>query len=162
MEVAQGFWQVFGEDYDQTYSPVAKFTSIRTVLAISTQLGLHVRQMDVDATFLNAPIKEDIWVRMFKGTLLATNDDGIYKLQKSLYRLKQARREWNNHIIDFLIKSGFQRMEADSCIYVRPQWDEATQCNKYSIVALYVDDLIIACSNMKILGEIKHILGMEV
>ena len=69
-------------------------------------------------------------------------------------------------------------MEADSCIYIRPQWDEATQCNKYSIVALYVDDLIIACSNihmckelerefkrkyhMKILGEIKHILGMDV
>ena len=45
--VAQGFFQVFGEDYDQTYSPVVKFTSIRTVLAISAQLGLHVRQMDV-------------------------------------------------------------------------------------------------------------------
>jgi len=71
-------------------------------------------------------------------------------------------------------------MKADSCIYIRPQWDEAAQCNKYSIVALYVDDLIIACSNkhmckelererefkrkyhMKILGEIKHILGMDV
>ena len=69
-------------------------------------------------------------------------------------------------------------MEADSCIYIRPQWDEAAQCNKYSIVALYVDDLIIACSNiqmckdlekefkkkyhMKILGEIKHILGKDV
>jgi len=69
--VAQGFFQVFGEDYDQTYSPVAKFTSIRTVLAISAQLGLHVRQMDVDTAFLNAPIKEDIWVRMPKGTPLA-------------------------------------------------------------------------------------------
>ena len=69
-------------------------------------------------------------------------------------------------------------MEADSCIYVRPQWDEAAQCNKYSVVALYVYDLIIACSNikmcadlekefkkqyhMKILGEIMHILGMDV
>ena len=66
----------------------------------------------------------------------------------------------------------------DSCIYIRPQWDEAAQCNKYSIVALYVDDLIIACSNihmckelerefkkkcqMKILEKIKHILGMDV
>ena len=113
--VAQGFFQVFGKDYDRTYSPVAKFTSIRTVLAISAQLGLHVRQMDVDTSFLNAPIKEDIWVRMPKGTPLASTDDGIYKLQKSLYGLKQAPREWNNHINDFLIKSGFQRMmEEDS------------------------------------------------
>jgi Reverse transcriptase (RNA-dependent DNA polymerase) len=78
----------------------------------------------------------------------------------------------------FLIKSGFQRMEADSCIYVRPQRDEASQCNKYSVVALYVNDLIIASSNIqmckdlekgfkkiyhiKILGEIKHILCMDV
>ena len=58
--VAQGVFQIFGEDYDQTYSPVAKFTSIRTVLAISAQLGLDVRQMDVDTAFLYAPIKEDI------------------------------------------------------------------------------------------------------
>jgi Reverse transcriptase (RNA-dependent DNA polymerase) len=76
--VAQGLFQVFGEDYDQTYSPVAKFTPTRTVLAILAQLGLHVRQMDVDTAFLNAPIKEDIWVRMPKGTPLADNDDGIY------------------------------------------------------------------------------------
>ena len=50
--VAQGFFQVFGEDYDQTYSPVAKFTLIRTLLALSAQLGLTVRQMDVDSSFL--------------------------------------------------------------------------------------------------------------
>ena len=75
--VAQGFFQVYCEDYDQTYRPVAKFTSIRTVLAISAQLGLHVRQMDVDTAFLNAPIKEDIWVCMPKGTPLPSNDDGI-------------------------------------------------------------------------------------
>ena len=91
--VAQGFFQVYDKDYDQTYSPVAKLTSIHTVLAISAQLGLYVRQMDVDTAFLNAPIKEDIWVRMPKETPLASNDDGIYKLQKSLYGLKQAPRE---------------------------------------------------------------------
>ena len=62
--VAQGFYQVFGEDYFQTYSPVAKFTSIRTVLALSAQLGLKVRQMDVDTAFLNADISENIWVQV--------------------------------------------------------------------------------------------------
>jgi hypothetical protein len=60
--------------------------------------------MDVDTAFLKAPIKKDIWVRMLKGTPLASNDDGIYKLQKSLYGLKQAPREWNNHINDFISK----------------------------------------------------------
>ena len=93
---------------------------------------------------------------MPKGTPLADSDDGIYKLQKSLYGLKQAPREWNNHINEFLLTSGFQRMEADSCIYIRSQWDEAAQCNKYSIVALYVDDLIIVCSNIHMCKELER------
>ena len=115
---------------------------------------------------------------MPKGKPLADDDHGIYKLQKSLYGLKEAPRERNNHINGFLIESGFKRMEADSCIHIRPEWDETTQCNKHSIVTLYVDDLILVCSNiqvckdlekefkeqyrMKVLGEIKYILGMDV
>ena len=59
--VAQGFFQVQGQDYSDTYSPVCKFTSIRTLLAITAQLGLKVHAMDVDTAFLNAPINEDIW-----------------------------------------------------------------------------------------------------
>ena len=67
--VAQGFYQVFGEDYFQTYSPVAKFTSIRTVLALSAQIGLTVRQMDVDTAFLIADISENIWFKYQKELL---------------------------------------------------------------------------------------------
>ena len=88
--VAQGFFQVYGQDYTNTYSPVAKFTSIRTLLAISAQLGLQVRQMGVDTAFLNAPISEDIWVKVPNGTERPDGDDGIFKLRKSLYGLKQA------------------------------------------------------------------------
>ena len=146
--VAQGFFQVFGEDYNQTYCPVAKFTSIRTVLALSAQLGLKVRQLDVDTAFLNADLKEHIWVQVPKGTL-PDGDDGIYKLQKSLYGLKQAPREWNHMINEFLIKHGFERMEADPCIYKKV--DKVLEGGrvklKHSIVALYVDDLLVACSN---------------
>ena len=85
---AQGFFQVFGQEYTDTYSPVAKFTSIRTLLAITAQLGLQVHQMDVDTAFLNAPIYEDIWVKVPDGTPLANGDTGIYKLRKALYGLK--------------------------------------------------------------------------
>ena len=58
--MAQGFFQVFGVDYTDTYSPVAKFVSIRIMLAISMQLGLIVHTMDVDTAFLNAPLEEHI------------------------------------------------------------------------------------------------------
>ena len=82
--VAQGFFQVLGQDYTDTYSPVAKFTSIRTLLAITAQLGLKVHQMDVDTAFLNSPTYEDIWVKVPDGTLLANGDTGVYKLRKAL------------------------------------------------------------------------------
>ena len=56
--VAQGFSQVKGFDYNETYSPVARFTSIRFLLSISSILGLIVHQMDVETAFLNAELKE--------------------------------------------------------------------------------------------------------
>jgi Reverse transcriptase (RNA-dependent DNA polymerase) len=82
--VAQGFYQVFGEDYFQTYSPVAKFTSIWAVLALSAQLGLKVRQMDFDTAFLNENISKNIYVQVPKETPVPDGDDGVYKLRKSL------------------------------------------------------------------------------
>ena len=90
--VAQGFFQVFGQDYTDTYSPAAKFTSIWTLLAITAQHGLKVHQMDVDTAFLNAPICKDIWVKVPDGTPLAPGDTGVYKLRKALHGYKQAPR----------------------------------------------------------------------
>jgi Reverse transcriptase (RNA-dependent DNA polymerase) len=84
---------VFGQDYTDTYSPVAKLTSIRTLLAITAQLGQKVHQMDVDTAFLSTPIYEDIWVKVPDGTPLANGVTGVYKLREALYGFKQAPRE---------------------------------------------------------------------
>ena len=178
--VAQGFFQIFGIDYTDTYSPVAKFVSIRIFLAISVQLGLIVHSMDVDTAFLNADIDEDIWVKIPDGTKLATNDDGIYKLNKSLYGLKQASRNWNNDINEYLISNDFTRLEADPCIYVKivEVNNNGIITKQYQMVALYVDDLLISGSTknlvtklesffeakykMKKLNVIKQLLGMGI
>ena len=84
---------MLGQDYTDTYSPVAKFTSIWTLLAITAQLGLKVRQMDVDTAFLNAPLYEDIWVKVPDGAPSANGDTGVYKLRKAMYGLKQVEIE---------------------------------------------------------------------
>ena len=73
--VAQGFFQVFGQDYTDTYSPVAKNMSIRTLLVISAQQGLQVRQMDVRLFY--DEIFENIWVQVPQGTDLPSGDNGI-------------------------------------------------------------------------------------
>ena len=66
--VVQGFFQIFGVDYTDTYSPVAKFVSLRAMLAISMQFGLIVHTVDVDTAFLNASLEEHIWVKISDST----------------------------------------------------------------------------------------------
>ena len=136
--------------------------------------------MDNDTAFLNADISVNIWVQAPKGTPVPSGDDGVYKLRKSLYGLKQASREWKHMVNDFLISKEFERMEVDPCTYKkkeRAKVDGKKQI-RHSIVALYVDDLLVACSTtnmckdleelfqsefqMKIMGEVRYILGMEV
>ena len=80
-------------DYTDTYSPVAKFVSIRIILALSVQLGLIIHTVDMNTAFLNANLDEHIWVQIPPGTKLATGDGGIYKLLKSLYGLKHKHQD---------------------------------------------------------------------
>jgi Reverse transcriptase (RNA-dependent DNA polymerase) len=101
------------------YSPVAKFEPFQIILALSVQLGLIIHTMDVGTEFLNASLEENIWVQIPPGTMLPTGDDGIHKLLKSLYGLKQASRCWNTLMNAYLIEKGFTRMEADPYIYSR-------------------------------------------
>ena len=131
--VAQVFFQIFGIDYTDTYSPVAEFVSIRIFLAISVQLGLTIHAMDVETAFLNAQIEEDIWVEISEGTKLAANDDGIYKLQKSLYGPKQAFRNWNNDINQYIIDNDFTRLEADPWKYAKN-----IEINNDGIITIYI------------------------
>jgi Reverse transcriptase (RNA-dependent DNA polymerase) len=107
--------------------------------------------MDVGTAFLffNIPINEDIWVHVPKDTALPVGDNGIYKLKKSLHGLKQAPREWNHMINGVLSDMGFAQLETDLCIYKKTVrgMNNGVMKNKHYIIALYVDDLLIACSS---------------
>ena len=60
--VAQGFSQIEGIDYEETFAPVARYSSIQTILALSAQMGWHIHQMDVRTTFLNGVIEEEVYI----------------------------------------------------------------------------------------------------
>ena len=59
---AQGFSHIEGIDYEETFAPVARYSSIRTILALSAQMGWHIHQMDVKTAFLNGVIKEEVYI----------------------------------------------------------------------------------------------------
>ena len=90
--VAQGYTQVEGVDFDETFALVARLESIRILLAITSHLNFKLYQMDVKNAFLNGMLQEEVYVEQPKGFIDPYRPDDVYKLKRALYGLKQAPR----------------------------------------------------------------------
>ena len=90
--VAKGYTQKYGIDYDETFSPVVRFSSIRLLLAFAVQNDLLIHQMDVETTFLNGKLDEEIYMQQPEGYVKSGEEHLVCKLEKSLYGLKQSSR----------------------------------------------------------------------
>ena len=134
---AKGYSQVQGVDYTETFAPVARMTTLRTMLAIAAHKDWAIEQSDVDNAYLNAPMKEVVFMEQPDGF----NDGSgrVLLLQYSLYGLMQAGRNWNNELNEWLIKIGFTRSQIDPCLY-----SKKSDSGSALYLALYVDDLIYA------------------
>ena len=151
--VAKGYQQTQGIDYDETFSPVVRFESVRTVLALAAENGLNVHHMDFTSAFLNGDIDNEIYMSQPEG--FATDAKLVCKLSKSLYGLKQSPKCWNANLDSFLKKLGFNQSQNDSCVYTK------SENNNIFIIAVYVDDLILASKSMDDLRSLKSALKLE-
>jgi hypothetical protein len=86
--VARGFSQVEGIDYEETFSPVARYTSIRTIISLATSMGWRLHQMDVKTTFLNGEIEEEVYIKQPDGFVIHEQKSHVCRLKKALYGLK--------------------------------------------------------------------------
>eukprot|EP00253_Pinus_taeda_P006050 PITA_06050 len=77
--VALGFSQVEGIDYDETFDPVARYSSIISMLALSAQMGWKIQQMDVKTTFLNGKIDKEVYIEQLEGFETFDRDDQLIK-----------------------------------------------------------------------------------
>ena len=170
--VARGYSQKYGLDYFETFSPVVRFESIRTILSLAAKRKLMVHHLDVKTAFLNSDLDENIY--MHQPEQFVTHDDKKYvcKLNRSIYGLKQSSMQWNTTFDKYLKELNFESSKNDGCVYTYFQND--ITC----IIALYVDDLLIACDSsqflddiklklsnkfdIKDLGEVKRFLGVDV
>jgi hypothetical protein len=148
--VAKGYSQQHGIDYNETFAPVVKFSSLRTLLALAAKHNLEIEQMDFVTAFLNGDLKEDIYMKQPEGFIEPGKENLVLKLKKSLYGLKQAPREWNNKLHECLHQKGFKRVEADHGVYVM-----RTQ-KTLIMLALWVDDLVIIGNNMNSINNLKQ------
>jgi hypothetical protein len=99
--VARGFSQKEGIDYEETFSPVVRYTSIRAILAIVAVMKWKVHQMDVKTTFLNGVVEEEVYVEQPQGFETHDRETHVCRLKKALYGLKQAPRAWYGRIDSF-------------------------------------------------------------
>jgi hypothetical protein len=155
--VAKGFMQRAGHDYDETFAPVAQKKSIRAQLAFAAQYGLYLHQIDVIGAFLNGELDqlEEVYMRQPEGY-----DDGtgrVCKLRKSIYGLKQASRTWNTAINQTIIGLGFTQLKSDPCLYVKRDRSRG----ELTILALYVDDMVIACHSAAACAQLVQQLAAK-
>ncbi|KAM0059035.1 putative RNA-directed DNA polymerase [Helianthus debilis subsp. tardiflorus] len=151
---------------------MVKMTTIRLVLSIVAAEGLHLEQLDVKTTFLHGDLEEDIYMTQPEGFHVKGKENLVCKMKKSLYGLKQAPRQWYLKFDNFMGRVGYKRCDNDHCCYIKKFK------GSYIILLLYVDDMLIAGSDMteikklkkqmskgfemKDLGAANQILGMSI
>lgn len=161
---------VEGED-DETFTPVVKLTTVRTLFKIAAVKGWKVHQMDVHNAFLHGDLEEEVYMKLPLG-FKADDPTKVCKLRKSLYGLKQVPRCWFAKLSTALLQFRFVQSRSDYSLFTFIKGDDSLR------VLIYVDDLIISCSKlvmlekfkkymsecfkMKDLGKAKYFLGIEV
>ncbi|GKF61453.1 retrotransposon protein, putative, ty1-copia subclass, partial [Tanacetum coccineum] len=115
--VAKGCTQTYGIDYEETFSPVADIRAIKILIAITAYYDYEIWQMDVKTIFLNGRLDEDIYMEQPEGYVNPKYPNRRCKLQRSIYGLKQASRQWNKQFDEEIKRFGFTQNRDEPCIY---------------------------------------------
>lgn len=136
---AQGFSQVVGVDFNETYAPTGSKAGLRLLLAIAAARGLDIESMDAIAAFLNGIPDEQIYLSIPEGLSIPNcTERTVLKINKSIYGLKQSPCCWYKEISDFFLSIGFRTCLSDPCLFIKN--DDDNPC----FVHVHVDDLTIA------------------
>ncbi|XP_067621258.1 uncharacterized protein [Eurosta solidaginis] len=153
--VAKGCSQQLGLNYWETFSPVIRYETIRMLLAIAVEKELHLHQIDISNAYLNSKLTEEIYLKQSEEFVDNNNPNKVLKLNKAIYGLKQSGRHWNSTLDVALKDMGFSPCKSEPCLYVK-QYN-----GSYSYIAVYVDDLILACPSEKEIASIKKSLSSK-
>ncbi|MCH92777.1 gag-pol polyprotein [Trifolium medium] len=170
--VAQGYSQIEGVDFDETFAPVARLVSIRLLLGVACILKFKLFQMDVKIAFLNGYLNEEVYVEQPKGFVDPNFPNHVYRPKKALYGLKQAPRAWYERLTEFLDKNGYRKGGNDKNLFVKEEG------RKLMIAQIYVDDIVFGGMSdqmvhhfvqqmhlefeVSLVGELTFFLGLQV
>jgi hypothetical protein len=170
--VGNGAGQRVGIDCGETFSPVVKPATIRTVLSIALSKTWSIHQLDVKNAFLHGELKETVYMHQPLGFKDPERPNHVCLLRKSLYGLKQAPRAWYKRFADYVYSVGFSQSKSDNSLFIY------RKDTHIAYILLYVDDIILTTSSddlrksiisrlssefaMKDLGPLSYFLGIAV
>jgi hypothetical protein len=170
--VAKVFTQREGIDYTETFSPISKKDSFRIVMALEAHHDLELHQMDVKTAFLNGDLEESVYMAQPEGFAIEGKEHMGCRLNKSIYGLKQASRQWYLKFDKVIKKFGFVKNQVDNYVYIK------IKGSMFIILVLYVVDILLVSNgknllyetkrflssnfDMKDLGDASHVLGIEI
>nr|GEW53065.1 retrovirus-related Pol polyprotein from transposon TNT 1-94 [Tanacetum cinerariifolium] len=163
---------VEGIDFEESFALVARLEAVRLFVAYVAHKSFPVYQIDVKTTFLNGPLKEEVYVNQLDGFIDPHHPDKVYCLKKALYGLKQTPRAWYDELSNFLVSRGFSKGFIDQTLFITKKGEDIL------LVQIYVDDIIFGSTNLKLskrfeklmhkkfemsmTGELKLFLGIQI
>ncbi|KAG9444874.1 hypothetical protein H6P81_016214 [Aristolochia fimbriata] len=153
--VAQGYTQVEGVDFEETFAPVARLEAIRLMISVACKLQIKLYQMDIKSAFLSGYISEEVFVEQPKGFIDPHNPDHVYKLSMALYGLKQAPCAWYDCLTSFLIGHGYHRGKVDQTLFIKRIDGDML------MTQIYVDDMIFGATKRTLLNEFVQAMKQE-
>lgn len=140
--MVQGYNQEENINYEEIFSPVTRMEAIRLLIAFAAHMEFTLYQMDVKSAFLNGYLKEEVYVHQHLDFETPEFLEFVYKLDKTMYGLKQTPKAWYERLSKILLENGFQRGKIDNTIFLKSK-----EQNSLLVVQIYVNDIIFGATD---------------